>query len=242
MEYDRDALRGKKVAVLAADGFEYVELAVPVKALRAAGADVEVVSLHGGKIRGMNLTEPTRAVRVDRTLAEANPAEYDGLLVPGGFVGPDLLRQSEDARRFVRAFDDAGKPLATLCHGPWLLASAELVAGRRLAAWPGIRDDLVHAGAVWRDEPLVRDGNWVTSRGPQDLAVFVPAMLALMASGAAARAGDAQGDLTSSPKPERPPALAVTAARLLPGPTLRTAALAALALGAAAFAFRRAAR
>ena len=230
-------LRGKRVAVLAADGFEYVELRIPVSALRRAGAIVEIISLHRGKIRGMNLTEPTRKARVDLTLDEANPAHYDALLVPGGFIGPDLLRQSERARAFVRALDEARKPIATLCHGPWLLASAELVAGRRLAAWPGIRDDLVHAGAVWRDEPLVRDGNWVTSRGPQDLHAFVPAMIELFAEEAhATEAVPVPSDGESSPKYERPLGLAVMAARVLPGPFVGTmaSAVAFTALGTAA--------
>jgi deglycase len=226
-------LAGKRVAVLAADGFEYVELSVPRAALKLAGASVDVISLHHGKIRGMNLTEPTRSVRVDRTLDEAVPADYDALLVPGGFIGPDFLRQSHLARELVRDFDISNKPIASLCHGPWLLASAGLVAGRRLASWPGIRDDLVHAGAVWRDEPLVRDRNWVTSRGPQDLQAFVPAMLALFRDGAKALTdGDtARLDQSSSPQPDHPPRLAVAAARALPGPGLPT--VAALAVGTA---------
>jgi protease I len=246
MKNDLSGLRGKRIAVLAADGFEYVELLVPVKALRAAGARVDVISLHGGRIRGMNLTEPTGTVKVDRTLSDAMPDEYDGLFIPGGFIGPDLLRQSGDAREFVRAFDVANKPIATLCHGPWLLASAELVAGRHLAAWPGVRDDIVHADGVWHDAPLVRDRNWVSSRGPQDMLTFVPAMLGLMASGAAsgveietAPEGAPVNGL-SSPKYECPLGLAVKAARYLPGPTFRTAATLALGLGAAVFAFRRA--
>ncbi|KYF49030.1 permease, partial [Sorangium cellulosum] len=159
---ERKKLAGKRIAALVADGFEQIELTVPMKALRAAGATVDVVSLRHGKIRGMNLHEPGARVRVDRTLGEADPAEYDGLLLPGGFINPDLLRQSEEARRFVRAFDDLRKPIATICHGPWVLASAELVSGRQLASWPGIRDDIVHAGGVWRDEEAVRDGNWLS--------------------------------------------------------------------------------
>ena len=170
MDSKKKSLKGKRIAIIAADGFEYVELAVPKAALDLAGADVEVISLHGGKIRGMNLTEPTRTVRVDRTFDEADPDTYDALFVPGGLYGPDFLRQSEKARDFVRAFDFANKPIATICHGPWLLVSAELAAGRVLSAWPGIRDDIVHAGGTWRDSPVVHDGNWVSSRGPQNYA------------------------------------------------------------------------
>lgn len=230
MKLDRSKLRGKRVAILAADGFEYVELAIPKAALWAAGAETEVISLHEGKIRGMNLTEPTRTVKVDRTVGQASPDDYDALLIPGGFIGPDFVRQSRAARAFVRAFDQAGKPIATLCHGPWVLASADLVDGRRLASWPGIRDDIVHAGGVWRDEPLVRDGNWVSSRGPQDLKQFVPAMIDLFAAGPATleRTGSAaHQSQESSPQAQQPIPLALSAARLLPGPTMRTVAAAA---------------
>lgn len=230
----QSGLRGKKVAILAADGFEYVELAVPRKALLGTGAEVEVVSLHEGRIRGMNLTEPTRSVRVDRSLDRAGPDEYDALFVPGGFVGPDFLRQSKRARAFVRDFDASGKPIATLCHGPWLLVSAELVAGRSLASWPGIRDDIVHAGGIWRDEPLVRDRNWVSSRGPHDMLAFVRGMLELFTYGSsylppAETAGVRQSDGTSSPKPDEPARVAVAAARRLPGPAIPMLAAAAVA-------------
>jgi protease I len=229
-------LGGKRVAVLAADGFEYIELSVPVAALRAAGATTEVVSLHGGRIRGMNLTEPTLSVRVDRTLDAADAADYDALLLPGGFISPDFLRQSRLAREFVKSFDRANKPIASMCHGPWVLISAEIVVGRRLSAWPGIRDDIVHAGGVWRDEPLVRDGNWVTSRGPQDMAAFVPGMLECFAQtpetlSASRLPAEADGARAPSPKRDEPPRLAVSAARLLPGPALP--AIAGLAAGAA---------
>jgi protease I len=233
-------LSGKRVAVLAADGFEYVELSVPRAALKLAGASVSIISLHDGKIRGMNLTEPTRTVRVDRTLDEAVAADYDALLLPGGFIGPDFLRQSHLARKLVRDFDLQNKPIASLCHGPWVLASAGLVAGRRLSSWPGIRDDLVNAGAVWRDEPLVRDRNWVTSRGPQDLQAFVPAMLELFRDPARAFTdGDtARLDQTSSPQADHPPRPAVAAARALPGPGLPTVAAMAFGTALGALAFR----
>ena len=233
-------LRGKKVAVLAADGFEWVELSVPMKALKQAGATVEVISLHHGRVRGVNLTAPTRTVRVDKTIEEANPHDYDALLIPGGFVNPDFLRQSSRARNFVRAFDGTSKPIATLCHGPWLLASAELVKDRTLAAWPGIRDDMVHAGATWLDEPLVRDANWVTSRGPQDLGAFVPAMIEAFATGSAGTSDVGRARI-SSPQATEPPRIAVMAARLLPGPTMRTVAAAAAIVAIGAYTWRRAA-
>src|SRR4051794_12366940 len=117
-------LKGRRIAALAADGFEKVELVIPMRTLRAAGATVDVISLRDGHIRGVNLHEPASRVHVDMTIAEANPDNYDGLLLPGGFINPDLLRQSAEAREFVSTFDRTGKPIATLCHGPWVLASA----------------------------------------------------------------------------------------------------------------------
>ena len=144
-------LKGRTIAALAADGFEKVELIIPLRALQATGAKVDVVSLRRGRIRGVNLHMPASRVRVDKTVDEADPADYDGLLLPGGFINPDLLRQSAPAREFVRSFAARGKPIATLCHGPWVLASAGLVDGRTLTSWPGIRDDLVNAGATWLD-------------------------------------------------------------------------------------------
>ncbi|TFW10436.1 type 1 glutamine amidotransferase [Oxalobacteraceae bacterium OM1] len=213
------ALTGRRIAVLAVDGFEEVELSVPVAALKAEGADVDIVSLHAGRIRGVNLHEPANMVRVDKTLDRANPAQYDGLLIPGGFINPDLLRQSAVARDFVRAFERQGKPIATLCHGPWLLASAGLASGRTMTSWPGIRDDMVNAGAAWLDQEVVRDGNWVTSRGPQDMVPFVAAMTELF-SGAAGAQRIAQ-PARSDPQREQPPAVVVNAMRWLPRPSLR---------------------
>lgn len=174
-------LEGLKVAVLAADGFEQLELTSPVKELRRQGAQVEIISLRPGKIMGMNALLPGKRVQVDRLVQNAEPAAYDALLLPGGFVNPDLLRQSEAAIAFVRAFDEAGKPIAVICHGPWLLASAGLVRDRRLTSWPGIKDDLINAGAIWEDKPVVREGNWVSSRGPHDLRKFNKAMVELFA-------------------------------------------------------------
>jgi len=163
----RRRLKGRTIAALAADGFEKVELIVPLRALKSAGAKVEVVSLRRGRIRGVNLHMPASRVRVDKTVDDADPGDYDGLLLPGGFINPDLLRQSAPAREFVRAFATSDKPIATLCHGPWVLASAGLVEGRTLTSWPGIRDDLVNAGATWLDRELVRDGTSPRAGGPR---------------------------------------------------------------------------
>lgn len=174
-------LKGLRVAVLAADGFEQVELTRPVKKLKREGALVEIISLRPGAIRGMNLLYPGKKVDVDTTLREVKGADYDALLLPGGFINPDILRQSELALEFVRDFERLGRPIAVICHGPWLLASADVVRGRRITSWPGIRDDLHNAGGIWEDAPVVRDGTWVSSRGPHDLLEFVPAMVSLFA-------------------------------------------------------------
>lgn len=222
--FERTSLKGRRIAVLAADGFEKIELAVPVKALQAKGAEVDILSLRAGSIRGVNLHEPADRIRVSRTLEEANPADYDALLIPGGLMSPDLLRQSAAARDFVRAMDAARKPVASLCHGPWLLASAGLTQGRTMTSWPGVRDDMVNAGAVWLDKPVVRDGNWVTSRGPQDLKPFVKAMTALFAETAPVTSDMSQPGpaLYSDPQADAPPAMVTTAMRMLPRPSVRT--------------------
>lgn len=222
-------LKGRRIAVLAADGFEKVELTVPVKALRAAGANVDIVSLRAGRIRGVNLHEPASRVRVDKTLDEASPSDYDGLLIPGGYINPDLLRQSAAARDFVRAFEEQRKPIATLCHGPWVLASAGLVKGRTMTSWPGIRDDVVNAGATWLDREVVYDGSWVTSRGPQDLKAFVPAIIALYSDAPTTTVVPLQTQ--SSPQPNSPPQAVISAMKWLPRPSLRTA-LSIVVLGA----------
>jgi protease I len=172
-------LTGLRVAVLTADGGEQVEITSPVEALEEHGAEVEIVSLRPGKLRTVNFLYPGKKVRVDRTLRTADAEDYDALLLPGGLIAPDTLRQSEQALDFVRAFERAGKPIAVICHGPWLLVSAGLVVRRNLTSWPGIRDDVRNAGGIWHDEPLVRDRNWVSSRGPQDLKHFNRGMLEL---------------------------------------------------------------
>src|SRR5689334_2307930 len=216
-------LKGRRIAALATDGFEKVELVIPMKALQAAGAEVDVISLRHGNIRGVNLHEPASRVHVDKTIAEANPDDYDGLLLPGGFINPDLLRQSAEARAFVRAFDEAGKPIASLCHGPWVLASAGLLQGRTLTSWPGVRDDLVNAGATWLDQPLVRDGNLATSRGPQDLVPFVQGCLDLFAQDAPISRTTQPAVSRSAPQANEPPQIVLSAMKWLPKPSLRTA-------------------
>jgi protease I len=223
-------LTGRRIAALAADGFEKVELTVPMRALQLAGAKVDVISLRHGRIRGVNLHMPATRIGVDKTISEADPADYDGLLLPGGFINPDLLRQSAEARQFVRAFASSDKPIATLCHGPWVLASAGMLEGRTLTSWPGIRDDLVNSGATWLDRDVVRDANLVTSRGPQDMTSFIPAILDHFANTAAEQPAAAPRHM-SDPQLNSPVGWAVAALRWSPKPSL-AALLVGLMVGA----------
>lgn len=219
--FSTNQLKGRRIAVLAADGFEKIELTVPVKALQAAGAKTDVISLRRGKIRGVNLHEPAGRVRVDKTVEQADPEDYDALLVPGGFINPDLLRQSAEARDFVRAFDVAGKPIASLCHGPWVLASAGILEGRTMTSWPGIRDDVVNAGATWLDQAVVCDGNLVTSRGPQDMVPFVSAITDLFAQ-TTPEATARPVNTVSAPQRDEAPKLVLGALKWIPWPSFRT--------------------
>jgi protease I len=229
-------LSGRKIAVLAADGFEKVELVIPMRALQLGGAKTEIVSLRRGRIRGVNLHMPATRVGVDKVVTDADPGDYDGLLLPGGFINPDLLRQSAAARDFVRAFDYAGKPIATLCHGPWVLASAGLLTGRTLTSWPGIRDDLVNAGATWLDREVVRDRNLVTSRGPQDMRAFLPATLDIFAE-SSNQSQTVTNHNGSDPQLNKPLGWAVAALHWSPKPS--AAALTGVAVAALASPLRR---
>lgn len=176
-------LEGRIVAVLATDGFEQVELTEPVKALKDAGATVEIVAPEGGEIQGFNHFEKGETVRVDRTLDEAEAGRYDALLVPGGAHSPDQLRVDERATGFVRAFFDAGKPVAAICHAPWLLVEAGVAEGRTLTAYETIRTDLRNAGATVVNEAVVVDEGLVTSRCPDDIPAFNARMIEEFAEG-----------------------------------------------------------
>jgi protease I len=167
-----DKLQGKRVAILAADMFERVELEKPRKALEDEGAHVDVVSIHDGEIQGFDHFEPANKVKVDRTVEEADADDYDALLVPGGVGNPDQLRGDENAVNFVREFAQAKKPMAVICHGPWVLIDAGVARGRRLTSWPTLQTDLRNAGAEWVDEEVVVDNGLVTSRNPDDLPAF----------------------------------------------------------------------
>ncbi|WP_440967690.1 DJ-1/PfpI family protein [Massilia sp. GER05] len=195
-------LAGKRIAILAADGFEQAEFKTPVAALADAGAVAEVVSLRRGRIRGMNLHQPGELVRIDRTIDDVQAADFDGLLVPGGYVSPDILRQSAPARAFVRQFDAAGKPIALLSQAPLILVSAGLAPRRTLTSWPGIRDDVVNAGATWLNQDVVRDAHVLSCRGTQDLAAFVQALTPFFAGEPATQANAAEA--RSDPAQDKP--------------------------------------
>lgn len=166
------SLSGKKIAILATDGFEQVELTSPKEALEAAGAATEIISLKSGQIQGMNHDEKADKFAVDKTVSEVSAEQYDGLLLPGGVANPDTLRTDEGAVKLVRAFYDAGKPIAAICHGPWTLVEAGVTSGLTVTSWPSLRTDLRNSGAQWVDEEVVTDKGVVTSRNPQDLPAF----------------------------------------------------------------------
>jgi protease I len=163
---------GKKVAFLATDGVEQVELTEPWKAVERAGGRPELVSLESGEIVAFQHLDHGDRFRVDRTVADAAADDYAGLVLPGGVANPDFLRADEDAVAFVRAFFEAGKPVAAICHGPWTLVEAEVVRGRTLTSFPSIRTDIVNAGGEWVDEEVHVDAGLVTSRKPDDLPAF----------------------------------------------------------------------
>jgi protease I len=175
-------LAGRKVAVLATNGFEQSELEKPVEALKAAGAEVDVISLDSGQIQGMEHDQKGRMVDVDRTLASVEADDYDALVLPGGVANPDTLRTKADAVDFVRAFAEAHKPIAAICHGPWTLINAEAVAGHRMTSWPSLEADLRNAGAEWVDEEVVVDDGLITSRKPDDLPAFCSEMIKAFAA------------------------------------------------------------
>jgi protease I len=170
-------LTGKKVAILAADMFERVELEEPRKALEGAGATTEVISIHDGEIKGFDHFDPANTVKVDKTVEEASPDDYDALLIPGGVGNPDQLRGDENAVDFVRQFGESGKPMAVICHGPWVLIDAGLARGRTLTSWPTVGTDLRNAGANWVDKEVVVDDGIVTSRKPDDIPAFNEKMI-----------------------------------------------------------------
>ncbi|WGF90836.1 type 1 glutamine amidotransferase domain-containing protein [Marinivivus vitaminiproducens] len=177
------SLQGRKVAVLATDGVEQVELTEPIKALKGAGADVSLVAPKSGRIQAMTAdVEMADQFPVDLELMAARPDGFDALLLPGGTTNPDKLRMHPGAVAFVKAFVDGDKPIAAICHGPWTLIEAGGVKGKRMTSWPSLQTDLRNAGALWRDEVCVCDGRLVTSRKPDDLPAFIEQMMVLFAA------------------------------------------------------------
>lgn len=170
----------KRIAVLATHGFEQSELMEPRAKLKAAGFHVDVVSPEEGAIRGWNHKEWGETVPVDVPLANARPDDYDALVLPGGQMNPDVLRVNAQALDFVRAFDAAGKPLAAICHAPWLLVETGIANGREVTSWPSLKTDLINAGARWKDAGVVVDGHLITSRKPADIPAFTQAVEAAL--------------------------------------------------------------
>jgi protease I len=174
-------LKGLRVAILVTDGFEQVELTEPRKALDAAGAKTTVVSPKSGKVRGWQHIEWGDEIPVDLELKDGNPDAFDALLLPGGVMNPDKLRMDENAVAFARSFFDLKKPVAAICHGPWTVIETGYARGRKMTSWPSLKTDLRNAGAEWVDQEVVRDGNLVTSRKPDDIPAFNREMISLFA-------------------------------------------------------------
>jgi protease I len=176
-------LSGKRVAILVTDGFEQVELTEPRKALEQAGANTEVVSPTQGRVKGWNHTEWGDEIQVDRPLDVANAGDYDALLLPGGVMNPDSLRMNTRAVQFVKSFFTENKPVAAICHGPWLLVEADVVRNRTVTSWPSLQTDIRNAGGNWVDREVVVDNGMVTSRKPADIPAFNKKMLEEIAEG-----------------------------------------------------------
>ena len=175
-------LAGKRVAILATDGFEQVELTEPRKALDQAGATTEVISLKSGEIKGWNHTEWGDKVKVDKPLDQARAQDYDALVLPGGVINPDHLRMEPKAVQFVKDFVATGLPVAAICHGPWTLVEAGVVKGKTMTSWPSLKTDLKNAGANWVDKEVVTDGQFITSRKPDDIPAFSKTLIGAIGS------------------------------------------------------------
>jgi deglycase len=168
-----DELRGKTIAfAVATEGIEQVELTEPWRAIEQAGGTPKLISLESGKVQAANHLEKADTFEVDATFADSDASDYDALVLPGGVANPDRLRMDDTAVGFIRAFFDAGKPVAAICHAPWTLVEADVVRGRTLTSWPSLQTDLRNAGASWVDEEVVVDGSLITSRKPDDLPAF----------------------------------------------------------------------
>jgi protease I len=176
-------LNGKRIALLAADGVEQVELDEPRRAVEQAGAETVVVSINSGEIQAFNHLDPGDKIKVDVTAGSTDSSEFDALLLPGGVANPDFLRGDEDAVSFVKGFFEHDKPVGVICHGPWTLVEADVVRGRTLTSWPTLKTDLRNAGAEWVDEEVHVDGRLVSSRKPDDLPSFNRKIVEVFAGG-----------------------------------------------------------
>jgi len=170
-------LKGKKVAIVAADMVERVELVEPRKALEEAGAETTLISLKPGEIKTFNHFDPAETEKVDKTAEEVDASDFDALMIPGGVGNPDQLRGDENVVHFVRDFFEQGKPVAAICHGPWVLVEADAVRGRKVTSWPTLQTDIRNAGGNWVDEEVVVDSGLVTSRKPDDIPAFNKKMI-----------------------------------------------------------------
>lgn len=175
-------LQGINIAILVTNGFEQVEMTQPRQAFNDAGASTYIISPAGERVQGWNHYDKADYFQVDLPLDKANPDDYDALLLPGGTANPDQLRTNETAVKFIKAFFEAGKPVAAICHGPWTLIEADVVKGHKITSWSSLKTDLINAGANWIDEEVVVDGNLITSRNPDDLPWFINAAIALFSS------------------------------------------------------------
>lgn len=175
-------LQGINIAIFLTNGFEQVEMTKPRQAFNDAGASTYLISPAGEQVQGWNHYDKGEQFQVDLPLDKANPDNYDALLLPGGVANPDQLRTNETAVKFIKAFFEAGKPVAAICHGPWTLIEAEAVKERKVTSWSSLKTDLINAGANWVDEEVVVDGNLITSRNPQDIPAFINAAIALFSS------------------------------------------------------------
>jgi len=186
-------IQGKKIAILATDGFEQAELMEPQKALKDAGVEVTVITpaegpakpQQPGEIKGWDKTDWGKSVKIDRNLSDVQPEQFDALVLPGGVMNPDKLRHCSKAVAFVKAFVDAGKPVAAICHGPWTLIETGAVKGKTMTSWPSLKTDLKNAGATWVDKEVVVDGGLITSRKPDDIPAFNAAIIDAVSKGSA---------------------------------------------------------